>query len=215
MARGARVGSVRRWALATLVLVMMVVPLLQPRPAEAHSVLDVGAYQQQYNLSCEFAALQIVTQYRGDAISEHWAVSTTNWSDNPHRGYRGDITGAWGNTWDYGIYAKPLADIARSAGYGAEASYGDAGSMAAYHDAGIPVIVWLSVNQDPGWYEVDESGEQYKIVPYMHVVVAYGHDDTGVYISDPATGWYDHFSWDYFTSAWSILDNMMLAVYPV
>ena len=205
---------VRRCLFACVILAVAALPLLQPGPAEAHTVLDVGTYRQQYSLSCEFASLQIVTAYWGDAISEHWSVSVTNWTTNPHRGYRGNISGQWGNTWDYGIYAEPLAEIARMAGYGAEASYGDAASLADYHDAGIPVIVWLSLNQDPGWYEVDEYGEQFKVVPYMHVVVAYGHDDSGVYISDPATGWYNYYGWDYFLSTWAVLDNMMLAVYP-
>ena len=216
MSRGTMVGSVRRSLFATLILVLAAIPLAQARPAKASSVLDVGAYQQQYSLSCEYASLQIVTQYWGDAISEHWAVSVTPWHDNPHYGFRGDINGAWGDTWDYGVYAEPLAEIARWAGYGAEVSYGaDADILAGYLDAGIPLIVWMSVEYAGGWYEYDEYGQPYKIVPYEHVMVAYGYDDGGVYISDPGTGWYDYFDWDYFLDTWSIMDGMALAVYPV
>ena len=90
-----------------------------------------------------------------------------------------------------------------------------AATLAAYHDSGIPLIVWLSVYHNPGWYEWDSAGDRYKIVPNLHVLVAHGHDDSGVYLSDPGTGWYDHVSWDWFLTAWGIMDGMALAVYPI
>ena len=215
MPSGSRVGPVRVWLWAGLILVIAATPLLGARPAKAHSMLDVGAYQQAYSLSCEFASLQIVTEYWGDPISEHWSLSVTPWAENPHRGFRGDINGAWGNTVDYGIYAEALGDIARSAGYGADVSYdADADALTASLDAGIPVIVWLSVRYEEGWYEYDADGNPYKMVPYQHVLVAYGYDEGGVYVSDPGNGSYDYFDWNFFLDTWAIMDGMALAVYP-
>ena len=70
---------------------------------------EVGFYVQQRNLSCEFASVQIATAAWGNTVSEYSLDNLVGWSDNPHYGYRGDITGWWGNTYDYGVYAEPLS----------------------------------------------------------------------------------------------------------
>ena len=77
------------------------------------------------------------------------------------------------------------------------------------------MIVWASVRYEQGWYEYDDAGDAYKIVPFEHVFVVSGYDADGVYISDPGPGNYNYLTWDYFLGAWSIMDGMMLAVYPV
>jgi predicted double-glycine peptidase len=48
----------------------------------------------------------------------------------------------------------------------------------------------------------------------MHVVVARGFDDAGVYVSDPANGAYKFFPWADFMWAWNVLDGMALGVGP-
>lgn len=209
-------GRARRSVLLSLILAATVMSLSEVSRSSAHSVLAVPAYQQEYPLSCEFASLYIVTSYWGMPIYEYQSLAVTSWSSNPHYGFRGDIWGAWGNTWDYGIYAESLADIAWNYGYGSDISYGaDSGTLTHYLDDGIPVIVWASVLYEPGWYEFDENGDSFKIVPFEHVFVVYGYDDFGVYISDPGPGNYNFLTWDYFLNTWAIMDGMMLAVYPM
>jgi uncharacterized protein YvpB len=202
--------------LAVAAAMMLVVsPLMGARSAKADSWVGVPEYHQGYGLSCEFASLYMVTAYWGDPIYEDYSISVTGWSDNPHLGFRGDINGAWGNTYDYGVYAEPLADIAWGYGYGADISYGaDPNVLASYLDDGVPVIVWISVYGNWGWQEWDDWGGEYRIVPYEHVVVVNGYDDNGVWISDPGTGAYNQLSWSYFLYAWDLMDGMMLAVYP-
>ena len=205
----------RRLLTAAIALVIISQLAMVPT-ARAHSLISVAAYQQQYSLSCEFASLYIVTSYWGNPLSEDHALADTSWSANPHHGFRGDITGMWGSTTDYGIYAEPLAELARAHGYRADVSYGaDANTMTTYLDQGIPVIVWASVLYEPGWYEYDENGNAFKIVPFTHVFVVNGYDEGGVNIADPGTGTFDYLTWDYFLSTWAIMDGMMLAVYPV
>src|SRR3954451_18038578 len=58
---------------------------------------EVGFYVQQRNLSCEYASIHIATAAWGRPISEYDLDNLVGWSDNPHLGYRGDITGWWGN----------------------------------------------------------------------------------------------------------------------
>ena len=207
--------TVRYVGMLVVVMTGLLSPVISGRRAEAHTWLEVPEYQQAYSLSCEFASLYMVTSYWGAPIHEVDALAVTSWNSNPHLGFRGDITGAWGSTWDYGIYAEPLADIAMYYGYGADVAYApEAAVLIDYLDAGIPVIVWLSVQYETGWYEWDETGASYRLVPYEHVLVAMGYDDGGVYISDPGPGTYDYLDWDYFLRTWTIMDGMMLAVYP-
>jgi uncharacterized protein YvpB len=206
---------IARLVVMAVALVVIASPLAGVRSAKADSWLGVEQYHQAYSLSCEFAALYMVTDYWGDPIYENYSLNVTGWSNNPHLGFRGDITGDWGNTSDYGIYAEPLAQIAWGYGYGAEVNYDpDPNLLAAYLDDGVPVIVWISVFGDWGWQEWDDAGNEYRLVPYEHVVVANGYDDYGVWISDPGTGAYNELSWSYFLYAWELMDGMMLAVYP-
>ena len=208
-------AAARRFLMLAVLLAIAGAPLLGTPRVSAHTQLPVVAYQQAYPLSCEFASLYIITAYWGDPIYEDNALATTGWSANPHYGFRGNIWGFWGDTADYGIYAEALGDVAWHYGYGFDVSYGaDANILTTYLDQNIPVIVWASVRYEQGWYEYDDAGEAYKIVPFEHVFVVYGYDDDGVYISDPGPGNYNYLTWDYFLGAWSIMDGMLLAVYP-
>jgi len=61
----------------------------------AEAKVVVPAYQQQRNLSCEFASLYIATSAFGNGISEYTFDTVVGLSPNPHLGYRGNITGTW------------------------------------------------------------------------------------------------------------------------
>ena len=72
----------------------------------------------------------------------------------------------------------------------------------------------LGVSQVDEGVEVERSEDGATARVVLHVVVAYGYDGDGVYISDPATGSYRFLSWD--TYAWmsAAIDGMSMAVYP-
>ena len=172
---------------------------------------EVGFYVQQRNLSCEYASVQIATAAWGNTVSEYSLDNMVGWSDNPHIGYRGDITGWWGNTYDYGVYAEPLSWALSQFGYVGEVNYsgGDPSWLINEIDLGNPTIVWLGLWGDQSYYE---GG--YKVVAGMHVLVAYGYDEGGVYLSDPAIGGTKYYDWGTFEWMWSVLDGMAMAVYP-
>jgi uncharacterized protein YvpB len=184
------------------------------QPSDGVFVSGVGFYAQQRNLSCEYAALQIATAAYGDAISEYAFEEVVGLSPNPHWGYRGDINGAWGNTTDYGVYAEPLAEALSYFGYYGEVFYtgGDTGALINRIDDDIPVLVWLGLWGDLIHIE-ETDGVPYALTAGMHVVVAYGYDDDGIWVSDPAIGGARHFSWGEFEYYYSVLDGMSLAVY--
>lgn len=179
------------------------------------TLLDgVFAYQQARSLSCEYASVFIATSVFGNPIYEEEYLGSTPSSANPHYGFRGNIDGPWGVTDDYGIYAEALVPLLEQYGYVGEVSYDPrAEALQAQLDMGKPTIVWIATRGDTGFYETDETGT-YKLVPYEHVVVAYGYDNGGVYISDPGNASLSYYSWDWFLPAWSVMDGMALSVYP-
>lgn len=178
-------------------------------------VSGVPFYKQQRSLSCEYAALYIATSAYGNGISEYAFDDVVGWSPNPHWGYRGSITGEWGNTVDYGVYPEALSAALPTFGYTGEVFYsgGDTTSLKAWIDSGVPVVVWLGLWGDLRVIE-ETDGVPYALTAGMHVVVAYGYDDEGVWVSDPGLGTDRFFSWSDFTSFYSVLDGMSLAVYP-
>ena len=206
---------------SVLAAVLALGPVAAP-PALAHEVgdgyafIDVPAVGQQRNLSCEYAALVSAMGAFGVWVSEYEFDHRVGWSANPHWGFRGDITGAWGGTDDYGVYAEPLAAALADFGFWGEVFYGqgDPSALTARLDAGFPVLVWVGLWGDQGFYEHAEDGTPYKLVPGQHVVVAYGYDAGGVYVADPAAADYTFYAWGDFLWLWDALDGMALAVGP-
>jgi uncharacterized protein YvpB len=188
------------------------VPGVGAGPAVA--VPGVTGYTQQRNLSCEYAAAHIATRAFGNAIPEEAFMAAIPLASNPHYGYRGNIDGWWGNTVDYGIYPEPLVPVLNAWGFAGEVMYtgGDTAPLTAQIDAGHPVMVWLGFWGDTRETLTDE--DTYALFAGMHVVTVYGYDDGGVYVADPATGGTDYYTWDVFTSMWSVVDGMSLAIYP-
>ncbi len=175
---------------------------------------DVPAYMQAYSLSCEYAAAFIATAAFGNGVPESAFLERVPLSENPHWGYRGDITGPWGGTDDYGVYAEALVPTLQEYGFTTDVFYGtSAADLTARLDAGLPVITWLGYFGDTGWQQYDAG--DYLLAPGMHVVTVYGYDDGGVYLSNPGRGAYDYYDWDTFMQRWGVINGMALAVAPM
>ncbi|MGD9710780.1 MAG: C39 family peptidase [Thermomicrobiales bacterium] len=181
----------------------------------SHTKVYVPRYAQQRNLSCEYAAMYIATSAFGEGISEYAFDDVVGHSPNPHLGYRGNIHGMWGRTDDYGVYAQPLSWALDSFGFRGEVFYavGDSSVLENYLDQGKPVAVWLALWGDESIKETLD-GRTYTITAGMHVMVAYGYDSAGVYLSDPGSGTYRFYAWSDFMWMWNVLDGMGLAVSP-
>jgi uncharacterized protein YvpB len=178
--------------------------------------IDVPAYAQQRNLSCEYACCTIASAAFGGWVSEYEFDERVGWSANPHWGFRGDINGLWGGTDDYGVYPEPLVAPLAEFGFHGEVIYagGNPWTLRARLDSGLPVIVWLGLWGDQSFVEVAADGSPFRLVPGYHVVVLHGYDEWGVSISDPGPGVYDSWDWDTFMHRWNVLDGMALAVSP-
>jgi uncharacterized protein YvpB len=223
--RAQRVGRVVTRALALVLgaLLLMSLRTAPVPPAAARSIGGAGAivevptYVQQRNLSCEYASLVIALGHYGVNVSEYEFDDLVGWSENPHFGFRGDINGVWGNTTDYGVYAEALVRPLAQFGFRGVAFYGkgDASQLQRYLDNDVPVLVWLGFWGDQSYIEYASDGTAFKLNQGNHVVVAYGYDDSGVLISDPATGSVSSVAWDDFMAMWNVLNGMGLATWPV
>ena len=177
--------------------------------------VSVPTYVQRRNLSCEYASTYIATAAFGQGIDESVFWNSIPVTLNPHYGYRGDIDGWWGNYTDYGIYPEPLVPVLNANGFGGDAFYGDSDPTQLMQQLawGRPVVVWLAMWGDTGIRFEDEGS--YTIFSGEHVMTAYGYDETGVYLSDPASGTSKFYDWSTFLWMWGTSDGMSLAVYPL
>lgn len=174
-------------------------------------------HKQALSLSCESSAVSLATAYWGNPVSEWVFIENLPYHPNPHHGFRGNMTGPFGGTTDYGVYAKPFVELLARYGYTGEMFYaaGNADLLKAQIDQGRPVVVWMtnmaSVQERTyEWYD----GERFVLVPQQHAVVVYGYDQDQVYIADVGDGAYRSFSWADFMRSWGYFDGMSLAVYP-
>lgn len=174
-------------------------------------------YQQQRPLSCEYASTAIAAQMGGWNISEYDFDDVIPVTENPHYGYRGNIWGEWGNTTDYGLYPEPLHHALNSWGVPNQVIYarGDADVLRQELSQGRAVVVWLAMRGPINSFDVVGSdGVPYQLTQYMHVMTAYGFDESGVYLTDPGTAVWRHYDWQTFMDMWNVMGGMALSVHP-
>jgi len=177
----------------------------------------VPAYRQSLPLSCEAAAVSMVTAYWGKPVSEWVFIENLPSHPNPHRGFRGNMNGTFGGTDDYGVYAEPFVPILERYGFRAQAVYarGDARVLQEELSLGRPVVVWMTNLASVQPRSIGEfEGEQFVLVPQEHAVVVYGYDEERVYVVDPGDGQYRSFGWEEFLRSWGYFDGMMLRIVP-
>lgn len=185
--------------------------------SDATTLLAMPIMQQSLPLSCEAAAVSMATAYWGSQVSEWVFIENLPQNPNPHLGFRGDITGGFGSTDNYGVYAEPFVPILSNYGFTGNVFYADGNKqmLTDQIDQGRPVVTWVTnlASAQTRFYETAD-GNRFALVPQEHAVVVYGYDANGVYVADPGDGNYRQFSWDDFMRSWGYFDGMSLAVYP-
>lgn len=189
----------------------------QPAQPVGHIINGAFLYQQQRPLSCEYASATIAATLAHHDISEYDFDALVPLNQNPHLGYRGYIHGEWGNTTDYGVYNEPLHAALSSMGIESTVIYahGNSSALTRELDQDRPVVVWLAMRGAVN--SVDEysnDGTRYQVTQWMHVMTAYGYDESGVYLTDPGTAVYRFYPWDEFLGMWDVMDGMGLSVHP-
>lgn len=229
----ASVSNQRKTAMPLVVLMLLVggvvalvllttttqvrLPFLPDSEASATKLPGAFLYQQQRSLSCEYASVHIATTMTGQSVSEYEVEERVPLNENPHLGYRGNIHGEWGNTTDYGVYNTPLETALTELGIASEAFYadGERSALTTAIDRGRPTVVWLAMWGDEGSFDTwSADGTRYQLTQGMHVMVAYGYDEDGVYLTDPGTAVWQFYDWERFMAMWNVMDGMALSVHP-
>lgn len=206
-------------------------PTVMPSPTPGSKiVLKVPIYRQEHALSCEAAALRMALATFGLQVPEEKLLASLAKDPTPRKVVDGIVQ--WGDpdvgfvgNWDgvylqdgYGVYEKPIADLAMTLGYegvrfGKEVNPKQL--YAALRD-GLPSVVWmpydLTVKGRGSW--VTPAGKK---VPYLvteHAVVLAGLDTEGVYYADPMKPALQHVSYAAFEKALDELDGRYVTVKP-
>ncbi len=193
-------------------------------------LLRVPILRQQHALSCEAAALRMALATFGLQLPEDELLASLARDPTPRKVVDGNVQ--WGDpdvgfvgAWDgvflqdgYGVYEKPIADLAMSLGYQA-VRHGrnvDPGQLYAALREGYPSIVWmpydLTVKGRGSW--TTPAGKKIPYVVTEHAVVLAGIDVDGVYYADPMKSAFQRAPFAAFEKALAELGSRYVTVRP-
>ncbi len=223
----ARTFRYRSTAFLLFLLFLLCTPVIASAAPAAQSAITADAsgqiitgfpvVAQAWALSCEYAATSAATAYYGGTISQRTFLTAIGHDENPHKGFRGSIYGAWGGTKNYGVYAEPIVAVLRAYGFShSYVFYGGASTLRSEIAAGHPVVTWISGTwgMTSRSTSVDAAGDWYSVIADEHAVTAYGYDDRGVWVMDPGGAEKYHVAWATFLRGWNQIDGMALVVAP-
>lgn len=193
-------------------------------------VLPVKPDRQDLPLSCEASAAGMLAEAfakkygvslpRGYKSWEDYLIKTVPRDENPHHGFRGNITGKQGLD-DYGIYAEPVAEALNKVGIPAKVRWNlSYDEVAAEIKRGYGVVIWVSYWKSLVTREQydDRYNEKFTLVGGEHTVVVYGvrHAPNAphgweFFVADPLSGSY--ISREF--SRWKYFNNSGLAIGPL
>lgn len=173
------------------------------------TMINVPFYRQNYNLSCEIAALKMALANKGVGVSEdsifgvlgydgpEQRTADNQWG-NPNRGFVGNVNGN-GTTTGYGVDWGPIARAANNFRPSQAFSGGSLQTLTSSIDAGNPVIVWGTLGNpySMSWTDIS-TGEAVSAVKGEHARVVKGYrglaaSPIGFYLVDPI---YGNLYWD-------------------
>jgi len=219
-----KLGFFRKtWFLAYAVVALYVVVSLLPGTACADEpplsafVEGLAGHPQEHNLSCESRSATDLAAFWGVPFAEDDFFHRLPKSDNPHRGFLGDVDLPPGTMppAGYGVYVGPIAANLRSFGLDAQAQREwSMDGLKAELAAGRPVIIWATYDmQLPGvetWTSSD--GATSVVVKWQHTFVSVGYDEGGLYLVDAYDGVEKYFPYEAFIPAWDQLGRMAVTV---
>jgi len=186
-------------------------------PPPLASVEGVAGHPQEHNLSCEARSATDLAAFWGVSFAEDDFFRRLPKSDNPHRGFVGDVDLPPGSMppAGYGVYVGPVAATLRSFGLDAQAQYGwSLDDLKVEVAAGRPAIVWATYEmRRPGvetW--VSSDGATSVVVRWQHTFIAVGYDERGLYLVDAYDGVRKFFPYETFIPAWDQLGRMAVTV---
>ncbi|MBN1581569.1 MAG: C39 family peptidase [Anaerolineae bacterium] len=179
-------------------------------------VLDAPVYKQARSLSCESSSAAMAANFFGIQASEAQILASLPLDENPHKGFRGNVDGAYGGLQDYGVYAEPIRQVLTDLGLTVEAFSGGMEDIRGHLRQGRVLVAWITYDlqvQIPRPVTLD-SGEVVTMVPYEHALLIVGYNSDGFWVNDPYTGTGKFYTEREFVRSFAYLGNMALVVGP-
>lgn len=176
-----------------------------------------------YPTGCESVALYLLLKYNGvnttvDDIVDNlkkgdmpYLVGSTYYGSDPEEVFVGDPR----SSYSYGVYNKPLVEVANMYKSGINSRIGLAfDDMLSLVKGNKPVLVWVSINLSKPyvsstWVDKD-SGKTIKWLAGEHAVVVIGYDSENVIVSDPYTGSIRYFNKEVFKDRYNYFGRRAL-----
>jgi len=169
-------------------------------------------HRQSLPLSCESRSAADWAAFFGVKIDELEFLERLPPSDDPDRGFVGDVRGAWGQTPPnaYGVHAGPVARLLNAYGVQATAQRYSKWSLVQREiAAGRPVLVWVAGHVEPGHtFEIftASDGRQTVVARFEHTVIVIGYSANTVTVADGAQVYTRPLA--DFLDSWGVLRNM-------
>jgi len=187
-------------------------PTSTPLPDE-HYIRNISGHKQYFTLGCEAATAKDWANYFGFDFNEFEFQYKLPLSDNPDKGFVGDVNAPWGQVppYGYGVHAGPVADLLNAYGIPAR-SYSDYTLEMVKQKLAQdkPVIVWVIGNMVGGVpYEfTDSAGDKVVVAAYEHVVILTGYNASKIrYMTN---GKFFETPYEVFLNSWGVLGNMVI-----
>jgi subtilisin-like proprotein convertase family protein/uncharacterized protein YvpB len=207
-------GQLQEWCLTATLAEQPVPPVEPPQPPELpeHAQINgVTGQGQALPLDCESRSAVDWANFFDVQINEFTFFDRLPESDNPDKGFVGNVYGIWGQIPpdDYGVHAEPVAKLLTKFGLEAEAHRPLSwDQLRAEIASGRPVIAWIVgpvVNGVPEYYL--PSDEQLTLVArYEHTVIVTGYTSDSVTYLNGANRVTK--SKTDFLQSWSVMGNM-------
>lgn len=180
-------------------------------------VLGVVGHRQALPLSCESRSAADWAAFFGVEIDELEFLAGLPVSDDPDRGFVGDVRGRWGNIPpdDYGVHAGPVAQLLRAYGLPAEAQvHMSWDRLRAEIAGGRPVIVWVTGHVELGVPVIytASDGRRTMVAPFEHTVIVTGYDEETVLVVDGARTYRRPV--EVFLASWGTLRSLAVTAGP-
>jgi uncharacterized protein YvpB len=186
-------------------------PSTPPSYPPSHYITDISGHKQFFSIGCEAGVAKDWAHFFGVEINEYNFQYELPLSDNPEKGFVGDVNAPWGQTppYGYGVHAGPVADLLRKYGLPARAGKNmTVEQIKAEIALDHPVIAWVIGNVVGGVPAVytDKEGDTVVVAAYEHVVLVTGYNlDTLRYNSN---GKFYEVPMAVFENSWGVLENM-------
>jgi uncharacterized protein YvpB len=174
----------------------------------------VTSFRQSYPISCESRTAVDWADFFGVQIYESDFQFGLPLSDNPDKGFVGDVHDPWGQVppYSYGVHAAPVATLLKEE-YGLSARAAKNFSLENLKKeiaSGQPVIAWVIGNMVGGIPSefIDKEGNKVVVAAYEHTVIVTGYGKDHIrYLNN---GNFFQVPVDTFLNSWGVLGNMVI-----